>query len=78
MSFWHAFWAPKGTPRDIIAKLNQAVVSTLADPLVRKRLIDIAQEIFPREQQTAGGARRLSEGRDREVVANHQGSGHPE
>jgi tripartite-type tricarboxylate transporter receptor subunit TctC len=51
-SFWHAFWVPKGTPKPVIAKLNQAVVSALADPVVRKRLTDIAQDIFPPEQQT--------------------------
>jgi tripartite-type tricarboxylate transporter receptor subunit TctC len=51
-SFWHAFWVPKGTPKPIVARLNEAVVSALADPLVRKRLTDIAQDIFPREQQT--------------------------
>jgi tripartite-type tricarboxylate transporter receptor subunit TctC len=42
-SFWHAFWVPKGTPRDIIDKLNEAVVKTLADPVIRQRLIDLAQ-----------------------------------
>ena len=31
-SFWHALWAPKGTPRDIVAKLNGAAVHALADP----------------------------------------------
>jgi tripartite-type tricarboxylate transporter receptor subunit TctC len=51
-SFWHALWAPKGTPADIIAKLNGAAVSALADPAWRAKLVDIAQEIFPREQQT--------------------------
>jgi tripartite-type tricarboxylate transporter receptor subunit TctC len=51
-SFWHAIWVPKGTPKNVIAKLNDAVVSALADPVVRKRLTDIAQDIFPREQLT--------------------------
>ena len=51
-SFWHALWVPKGTPKEVIAKLNGAAVSALADPATRKRLIDLAQEIFPREQQT--------------------------
>jgi tripartite-type tricarboxylate transporter receptor subunit TctC len=51
-SFWHGFWAPKNTPKAIIDKLNAAVVSALADPTLRKRLIDIAQDIFPREQLT--------------------------
>jgi tripartite-type tricarboxylate transporter receptor subunit TctC len=51
-SFWHALWAPKGTPKDIIAKLNGAAVSALADSGWRAKLVDLAQEIFPREQQT--------------------------
>lgn len=51
MSIWHAFWAPKGTPKDVIAKLNGALREALADPAVRKRLEDIGQEIPPPEQQ---------------------------
>jgi tripartite-type tricarboxylate transporter receptor subunit TctC len=51
-SFWHAIWVPKNTPKPIIAKLNEAVVAALADPTVRKRLTDIAQDIFPRDQLT--------------------------
>jgi tripartite-type tricarboxylate transporter receptor subunit TctC len=49
---WHALWVPKGTSRDVIDKLNAAVVETLADPAVRQRLGDLGQEIPPREQQT--------------------------
>jgi tripartite-type tricarboxylate transporter receptor subunit TctC len=51
-SFWHALWAPKGTPPEIIAKLNGALRTALADPATRKKLIDLAQEIFPPDQQT--------------------------
>ena len=51
-SFWHAIWVPKGTPKPIIAKLNEAVVNALADATVRKRLTDIAQDIYPRDQLT--------------------------
>jgi tripartite-type tricarboxylate transporter receptor subunit TctC len=43
---------PKGTPKDIVAKLNSAVVAALADPTVRRRLADIGQEVFPSGQQT--------------------------
>jgi tripartite-type tricarboxylate transporter receptor subunit TctC len=50
-SRWHAIWAPKGTPRDVVAKLNAAISGALADPTVRARLSDLGQEIFPREQQ---------------------------
>jgi tripartite-type tricarboxylate transporter receptor subunit TctC len=54
-SIWLAVWAPKGTPKTIIAKLNAEVVNALADPAVRARLADLGQEIFPREQQTPEG-----------------------
>jgi tripartite-type tricarboxylate transporter receptor subunit TctC len=49
---WNGMWVPKGTPRSIIDKLNHAVVESLADPTVRKRLADIGLEIYPRDQQT--------------------------
>ena len=49
---WHGLWVPKGTPKDIIAKLNGAVVEALADPTVRRRLADLANETVPRDQQT--------------------------
>jgi tripartite-type tricarboxylate transporter receptor subunit TctC len=51
-SFWHAMWAPKGTPKPIIAKLNAALVAALADPETHQRLLDLAQIIYPRDQQT--------------------------
>ena len=49
---WHGLWVPKGTPRDIIAKLNGAVVEALADLTVWRRLADLANETVPRDQQT--------------------------
>jgi tripartite-type tricarboxylate transporter receptor subunit TctC len=51
-SVWNALWAPKGTPKDIIDKLNAAVVDALADPVVRDRLTDLGRVIFPRDQLT--------------------------
>jgi tripartite-type tricarboxylate transporter receptor subunit TctC len=51
-SVWHAVWAPKGTPKDIIAKLNATFVETLADTTVRKRFGDLGQEIPSREELT--------------------------
>lgn len=52
MAVWHGLWAPRGTPRPIIDRINAALVETLADPGVRTKLGDIGQEIPPREQQT--------------------------
>jgi len=52
ISFWHGLWVPKGTPKDVQAKLNAAVVDTLADGAVRKRLTDLGLLIAAREQQT--------------------------
>jgi len=49
---WNAVWAPKGTPGDIVMKLNKAIVQTMADPSVRRRLADLGQEIYPPELQT--------------------------
>jgi len=51
ISFWHGLWVPKGTPKDIVAKLNGAVVKALADSTVRQRFLDQGQEVPPREQQ---------------------------
>ncbi len=52
VSTWYGLWAPNGTPKDVITKLNAAVVEALADPTVRKRLADQQLDIFSREMQT--------------------------
>jgi tripartite-type tricarboxylate transporter receptor subunit TctC len=52
ISLWNAIWAPKGTPKEIIGRLNAAVVAALADPRISQQLADLGQEIPPREQQT--------------------------
>jgi tripartite-type tricarboxylate transporter receptor subunit TctC len=51
-AFWQALWVPKGTPKEIIAKLNAAVAETLADPGVRQRLAEQGQDIPTGDQQT--------------------------
>jgi tripartite-type tricarboxylate transporter receptor subunit TctC len=55
VSIWHGLWAPKGTPADIIAKLDAAVVATLADGKIGRQFADLGIEIPPREQQTPEG-----------------------
>ena len=76
VSNWTALWAPKGTPKDVIAKLNAAVVDALADPTVRARLADLGQEIPRASSRRRRRSRAYPKGRDREVVADHQGGGH--
>jgi tripartite-type tricarboxylate transporter receptor subunit TctC len=51
-SQWDGLFAPRGTPKDIIGKLNAAAVEALADPAVRSRLAGLGVEVVPREQQT--------------------------
>jgi tripartite-type tricarboxylate transporter receptor subunit TctC len=48
-------WAPKGTPKDVIAKLNAAIAGALADPAVQKKLSEIGQELPAPEQITPEG-----------------------
>jgi tripartite-type tricarboxylate transporter receptor subunit TctC len=50
--FWHGMWAPKGTPPDVIAKINAAIVESLADPGVRQRFTELGHEVAAREQQS--------------------------
>ena len=52
ISGWFALFAPKGTPKPVIDKLNAAVVDALGNANVRARLADLGQEIPPPEQQT--------------------------
>src|SRR5207249_1127405 len=51
-SLWFGIWAPARTPRNIVATLNAAVVNALRDFSVRRRMADLGQDIFPRDQQT--------------------------
>ena len=55
MSGWFGFWAPKGTPKEIIAKLNAATVEALADPAIQKRFTELGLDVAPRAQQTPEG-----------------------
>jgi tripartite-type tricarboxylate transporter receptor subunit TctC len=52
VSYWHAMWAPKGTPKDVVDKLSAAVMAALAEPGVRQRLGEQGHDVWPREQQT--------------------------
>ena len=49
---WNAIFAPKNTPKMIVAKLNNAAVYALGDPAVRARFAELGTDIPPRDQQT--------------------------
>jgi len=55
MSGWFGLFAPKGTPRAVIARLNDAMVEALTDPNVRTRFAELGLDIAPRDQQTPAG-----------------------
>ena len=52
VSVWHGLWAPKGTPAEIIAKLNAAIVKSLGEAGTREKLAALGQDIPPVEQLT--------------------------
>jgi tripartite-type tricarboxylate transporter receptor subunit TctC len=52
ISVWHGLWSSKGTPKDVVRRLNAAAVDALADPMVRQRLTELGQELPAPEQQT--------------------------
>jgi tripartite-type tricarboxylate transporter receptor subunit TctC len=58
-SVWNGIWAPKGTPKPIIATLNAAVVDALADPAARARLAELGHYAVPRESHSAEVLRAL-------------------
>ena len=55
MSGWFGFFAPKNTPKDIVTKLNAAMVAALADPAIKARFGDLGLDIASREQQSPEG-----------------------
>jgi tripartite-type tricarboxylate transporter receptor subunit TctC len=51
-SVWNALFAPKGTPKEVVARLNAAAVEALAQPEVHQRAAEFGQQIVPRDEQT--------------------------
>jgi tripartite-type tricarboxylate transporter receptor subunit TctC len=56
---WYALFAPKGTPINVISRLNAAIVASLSDPTVRQRFDSIEQEIPGLDQQSPEALRAL-------------------
>ena len=54
-SGWFGLFAPRGTPKEIIARLNSAMVQALADPALHARFAELGLDVASREQQSAAG-----------------------
>ncbi|MBM3620938.1 MAG: tripartite tricarboxylate transporter substrate binding protein BugD [Alphaproteobacteria bacterium] len=52
IAIWHGLWAPKGTPKDVTAKLTTAILEALTDAQVRERFAALGQDIPAPAQQT--------------------------
>ncbi|MGY3575634.1 MULTISPECIES: tripartite tricarboxylate transporter substrate binding protein BugD [unclassified Bradyrhizobium] len=52
MTLWSGLWVPKGTPKEIVAKLNAAAVQAMADPAVQKQLENLGLQMPPKDQLT--------------------------
>ena len=52
LAVWNALWAPKGTPRAVIDKLNAVAVEAMADPAFKQRMIQLALEMPPSDELT--------------------------
>ena len=59
MSIWAGIFAPKGTPKEIIAKLAAALDKALDDPAVRKRVAALGGSIPPKQERSPGNFARL-------------------
>src|SRR4051794_1926902 len=57
VAYWHGVWAPKGTPADIVAKLNGAIKAALAVPAVKERFLELGQEISSQDKLTPAALR---------------------
>jgi tripartite-type tricarboxylate transporter receptor subunit TctC len=61
ISLWYGLWVPAGTPPEIVAKLNAAVMDAQADPATRQRLAELELQIPPPDQQTPRALHALQE-----------------
>ena len=60
VTIWNGFFAPKGTPKDVVAKLNQALVTTLSDEKIKVRLTELAVDLPTAQEATARRSVRSS------------------
>jgi tripartite-type tricarboxylate transporter receptor subunit TctC len=61
MSGWFGFWAPKGTPKDVVTKLNNAMRQVLADPATKAKFTELGLDVAPKELQSPEGLAKFQQ-----------------
>lgn len=61
VSAWNAIFAPKGTPKEVVAKLSDALLKALADEATKKRFLDLGADLTDKAAQTPEGLQKLVE-----------------
>jgi tripartite-type tricarboxylate transporter receptor subunit TctC len=59
VSVWNALWVPKGTPANIVAKLNAAVVAAMTDPALHKQIVEMGLDMPGRAEMTPAALEAL-------------------
>src|SRR5262245_670929 len=59
ISVWHGLWVPKGTPNEIVTKLNAAAKEALADPILQQRFAELGQDVPQPDQQSPAALEQL-------------------
>jgi tripartite-type tricarboxylate transporter receptor subunit TctC len=54
---WHGVYAPKGTPKEALDKLNAALRASLKDPIVGARFAELGAQVVPESKQTPAALR---------------------
>jgi hypothetical protein len=75
LSIWVGLWAPKGTPKNVIGRLNAAAVDVMDNPTARARLADLGIQFPPREKETRRRSARFKRPRSRNGGRSSRSSG---
>ena len=51
-STWHGLWTPKGTPPDVVARINAAANAAMADPETQQRIAKLGMDLPPADRRT--------------------------
>jgi tripartite-type tricarboxylate transporter receptor subunit TctC len=67
---WNGFFAPAGTPQEVLVTLNREVRAVLADPDIKQRYADLGLEPLPNTPAELGALLRAEIGKWGRVIAD--------